>query len=67
MVNSVVSALAGLTPTEQLLLLLMAGFLFLPLGILWRIFDNRDITRWKALIPIYNTWLLLHIVLDEDD
>jgi hypothetical protein len=65
--DSIGSTVASLTPSEQFLLLLMAGFVLLPLGILWRIFGNRDVTRWKALIPIYNTWLLLHIVLDEDD
>ncbi len=47
----------------------MAGFIFIIIIIIilmlvsmWKIFEKAGVEGWKAIIPIYNSWVLAEIV-----
>lgn len=58
------SGLFGFLATAFGLLCMGAGLIFVGLYIagLWMIFEKAGQKGWKAIIPIYNFWVLLEIV-----
>lgn len=40
-------------------------YIFINIGVHWKLFEKADQDGWKYIIPIYNTWIMMKIGLKE--